>query len=142
MLVDKDLLLSKASSVRRHLKRAKEKAEPDLTTFLADLDRQEIVMFNIHMAIQNCIDIAAHIISEEGFGIPDSTGEMFNILEENNYLSNELTQKMVKAAGLRNLIVHEYAKIEAKQVFSIVKKDIGDLNAYLQAIFKKANIST
>ena len=98
-------------------------------------------MFNIQMAIQNCIDIAAHIISEEGFGIPDSTGDMFYLLEENNYLDNKITQKMVKAAGLRNLIVHEYAKIEAKQVFNIVQKDITDLNEYLKAIFKKVGIA-
>jgi uncharacterized protein YutE (UPF0331/DUF86 family) len=48
---------------------------------------------------------------------------------------------MVKAAGFRNLIVHEYAKIEAKQVFNIAQKDITDLNEYLKAIFKKVGIA-
>ena len=140
-MVDKDLLLTKASSVRRHLKRAEEKSNTDLNAFLSDIDRQEIVMFNLQMAIQNCVDIAAHIISEEGFGIPDSTSDMFYLLEENSYLDNQITEKMVKAAGFRNLIVHEYAKIEAKQVFNIVQKDITDLNEYLKAIFKKVGIA-
>jgi uncharacterized protein YutE (UPF0331/DUF86 family) len=140
-LVDKDLLLAKASSVRRHLKRIKEKSKIDLKTFLSDLDRQEIVMFNLQMAIQNCVDIAAHIISEEGFGIPDSISEMFYLLEENRYLDNQLTEKMVKAAGFRNLIVHEYAKIEVKQVFDIAQKDIIDLNEYLKSIIKKLDIA-
>jgi uncharacterized protein YutE (UPF0331/DUF86 family) len=140
-LVDKDLLLAKASSVRRHLKRIKEKSKIDLKTFLSDLDRQEIVMFNLQMAIQNCVDIAAHIISEEGFGIPDSISEMFYLLEENRYLDNQLTEKMVKAAGFRNLIVHEYAKIEVKQVFDIAQKDITDLNEYLKSIIKKLDIA-
>ena len=140
-MVDKDLMLTKASSVRRHLKRAKEKSNTDLNAFLSDIDRQEIVMFNLQTAIQNCVDIAAHIISEEGFGIPDSTSDMFYLLEENSYLDNQITEKMVKAAGFRNLIVHEYAKIEAKQVFNIVQKDITDLNEYLKAIFKKVGIA-
>ena len=140
-MVDKDLLLAKASSVRRHLKRIKEKSKIDLKTFLSDLDRQEIVMFNLQMAIQNCVDIAAHIISEEGFGIPDSISEMFYLLEENRYLDNQLTEKMVKAAGFRNLIVHEYAKIEVKQVFDIAQKDIIDLNEYLKSIIKKLDIA-
>jgi uncharacterized protein YutE (UPF0331/DUF86 family) len=134
-------MLTKASSVRRHLKRAKEKSNTDLNAFLSDIDRQEIVMFNLQTAIQNCVDIAAHIISEEGFGIPDSTSDMFYLLEENSYLDNQITEKMVKAAGFRNLIVHEYAKIEAKQVFNIVQKDITDLNEYLKAIFKKVGIA-
>jgi len=140
-LVDKDLLLAKASSVRRHLKRVKEKSKVDLKAFLSDVDRQEIVMFNLQMAIQNCIDIAAHIISEEGLGIPDSISEMFYLLQENGYLDNLLTEKMVKAAGFRNLIVHEYAKIEVKQVFDISQKDIKDLNEYLKSVLKKLGIA-
>jgi uncharacterized protein YutE (UPF0331/DUF86 family) len=140
-LVDKDLLLAKTSSVRRHLKRVKEKSKIDLKAFLSDVDRQEIVMFNLQMAIQNCVDIAAHIISEQGLGIPDSISEMFYLLEENSYLDNQLTEKMVKAAGFRNLIVHEYAKIEVKQVFDIAQKDITDLNEYLKSIIKKLDIA-
>ena len=140
-MVDKDLLLAKASSVRRHLKRVKEKSKVDLKAFLSDVDRQEIVMFNLQMAIQNCIDIAAHIISEEGLGIPDSISEMFYLLQENGYLDNLLTEKMVKAAGFRNLIVHEYAKIEVKQVFDISQKDIKDLNEYLKSVLKKLGIA-
>jgi len=35
-------------------------------TFLKDIDRQEIIIFNLQMAIQNCIDIEAHIVSDEG----------------------------------------------------------------------------
>ena len=140
-MVDKDLLLEKASSVRRHLKRVKEKTNVDLKTFLSDVDRQEIVMFNLQIAIQNCVDIAAHIISEEGFGIPDSISDMFYLLEENGYLDNQLTENMVKAAGFRNLIVHEYTKIEVKQVFDISQKDINDLNEYLKSVFKKLGIA-
>ena len=140
-MADSDLLLAKASAVKRHLRRVEEKCKIDLKTFWADIDRQEIVMFNLQMAIQNCVDIAAHIISEEGLGIPDSTSDMFYLLEESSYLDNQLTEKMVKAAGFRNLIVHEYAKIEVKQVFDIAQKDINDLNEYLKSVFKKLGIA-
>ncbi len=92
------------------------------------------------MAIQNCIDIAAHIVSEEGLGIPGSTNEMFYLLEENGYLNNELTEKMVKAVGFRNLIVHEYGKIDLEQVFEVAQEDIGDLNEYLVLIFQSLGL--
>ena len=139
-MVDHDLILIKAGSVRRHLSRIVEKRNTDLQTFLNDIDRQESILFNMQIAIQNCTDIAAHIISEEGLGVPGSTSEMFYLLEENGYLDGELTGKMVKAVGLRNLIVHEYSKIELKQIFEVAKKDIDDLNDYLAAIFKKLDV--
>ena len=139
-MVDHDLILIKAGSVRRHLSRIVEKRNTDLQTFLNDIDRQESILFNMQIAIQNCTDIAAHIISEEGLGVPGSTSEMFYLLEENGYLEGELTGKMVKAVGLRNLIVHEYSKIELEQIFEVAKKDIDDLNDYLAAVFKKLDV--
>ncbi len=140
-MVDTDLILTKAGSVKKHLRRIIKKRNTDLNTFLKDIDRQESLLFNLQMAVQNCIDIAAHIVSEEGFGVPGSTNEMFYSLEENGYLGSELTEKMVKAVGFRNLIVHEYAKIELEQVFEISKEDINDLNDYLKSIFDKLNLS-
>ena len=76
-MVDKDLIIAKASSVKRHLNRIKEKRDTDLKTFLKDLDRQESILFNLQMAIQKCIDIAAHIISEQGLEFPAALTRCF-----------------------------------------------------------------
>ncbi len=140
-MVDKDLILAKAGSVKSHLNRVLEKRNVDLESFIKDIDRQESILFNIQTAVQNCIDIAAHIISEESFGVPGSTTEMLYILGKNGYLDNDLTRKMVKAVGFRNLIVHEYGKIELEQAYEIAQNDINDLNEYLKAIFKKLGLA-
>ena len=138
-MVDRDLLLTKVGAVRRHLDRAQRKCDTDLPSFLSDLDRQESVLFNIQLAIQSCIDIAAHIVSEEGLGVPGSTSEMFYLLQENNYLGPQLTEKMVKAVGFRKLIVHAYTKLDLVQAYEIARKDIMDLNEFLKTIVQMAN---
>ena len=51
-MVDRDLILAKAGSVKRHIDRIKAKSVPDMATFLRDLDRQEIIAFNMHLAIR------------------------------------------------------------------------------------------
>ena len=140
-MVDIDLIMAKSGSVTKYLNRIKLKSNTDLQTFLDDLDRQESILFNMQMAIQNCIDIASHIISDEGFGVPGSTNEMFYLLEDNGFLSNPLTEKMVKAVGFRNLMVHEYGKIDMDEVFEIAQKSINDLNDYLKSIFIKIGVT-
>ena len=140
-MVDKDIILAKAGSVKRHLSRIIEKRNIDLETFKKDVDRQESILFNLQMAVQSCIDLAAHIISEEGLGVPGSTSEMFYLLEENEYLDADITEKMVKAVSFRNLVVHAYGKIELDQVFEVAQKDIQDLNEYLKAIFLKLGLT-
>jgi uncharacterized protein YutE (UPF0331/DUF86 family) len=127
-VVDVDLLLIKAGSVQKHLRRAREKCNNDLEAFLNNLDHQDIVCFNLQMAIKNCMDIAAHIASEEGIGVPGSVNEMFYFMEENAFLSPELTEKMVKAVAFRNLLIHEYGKLDLIQVFNIAHHHANDLN--------------
>ena len=138
-MVDNDLILAKAGAIKRHCKRISDKSNVDIENFKSDLDRQESVLFNLQMAIQNCIDIAAHIVSEEGYGVPGSSNEMFYMLEENGLLEPALTEKMVKAVGLRNLIVHEYGKIDLDQIYQISQKEIRDLKDFIKSLLGKGH---
>jgi uncharacterized protein YutE (UPF0331/DUF86 family) len=140
-VVDRDLIISKAAVVRSHLDRIASKTDAGLEAFLADIDRQDVVAFNLHLAVENCIDIAAHIISENGWGVPGSASEMFYLLEKNGLIGADLTERMVKAVGLRNLIVHEYGRIELRLLFETVCRDLDDLNSYLAALFKSLGIA-
>jgi uncharacterized protein YutE (UPF0331/DUF86 family) len=140
-VIDKDIVLNKANKVEHHLRRIREKRVVSLEEFLVDLDCQEIVLFNLQMAVQNCIDIAAHIISEEELGLAGSTSEMFYILQENGYIIPKLTENMVAAVGLRNLVVHEYGNIDLKQVYNIANQDIDDLEDFVRAVLEKCEIA-
>ncbi|MEE4265727.1 MAG: HepT-like ribonuclease domain-containing protein [Desulfobacteraceae bacterium] len=95
-MVDRDLIVAKAAKVKKHLKRIEAKRGNSLEAFKNDIDRQDIVFFNLQMVIQNCVDIAAHIVGEKGFGIPGSTNELFYMLQENGYLPPEIADLSVK----------------------------------------------
>ena len=141
-MVDRDLIIAKAAAVKKHIKRIEAKRETDLHTFTKDIDRQDIVLFNFQMAIQNCVDIAAHIVGEKGFGIPGSTNELFYMLEENGFLQLEIAEKMARAVGFRNLMVHEYAKIDIEQVYTFAHEHLTDFTDYLVSIFQKTGIAS
>ena len=140
-MIDKDILMSKADRVRHHVKRIKEKRPASLEEFLSQVDLQEIILFNLQMAIQHCIDMASHVISDEGLGMPGSTNEMFYMLQMNGYIPHEVTEKMVAAVGFRNLLVHEYAKIDLEEVYRISHDHIDDLLLFLKALFKRTGLA-
>jgi uncharacterized protein YutE (UPF0331/DUF86 family) len=139
-MVDHDLIITKAGTVKAHIDRIADKTGMNFQLFIGDIDRQDIVAFNLHLAVENCIDIAAHIISENGWGVPGSASEMFYLLEEKGMIESVLTEKMIKAVGLRNLIVHEYGSIDFKRLFATVREDVNDLSIFLSTIFKKLGI--
>ncbi len=71
-----------------------------LDRFLASPDTQDIVLFNLHLAVQSCIDMAAHIVSEQGMGVAGSTNELFYFLEEHGVIDAALCEKMARARGI------------------------------------------
>jgi len=139
-MVDNDLLFAKISAVKKHMNRVKKYAKGDLNDFLNDEDAQDIVLFNLQLAVQNCIDIAAHIVSEHTALVVGSTNEMFYSLEENRVIDQELTEKMTKAVGLRNLIVHEYGRLDMKIIHDASRHDIKDLNGFIKAVAQAFNL--
>ena len=139
-MIDNNVILDKASGIERHLKRIESKRNITLDEFLNDADLQDILLFNLQVAIQKCIDLASHIISDENLGIAGSTSEIFYLLQENNYLNAELTGKVIGAVGLRNLLVHEYGNLDLKKVYKIIQDDINDLREFITAVLEKCGL--
>jgi len=133
-VVDKNILWSKISAMQKHLDRVRTKRDISLHAFIHDLDRQESVLFNLQMAIQNCIDMAAHIVSEKGLGVPGSTNELFYSLEEHGLIEHVLTEGMVQCVGFRNLIVHQYGQVDLETVFRVCHEDIQDLQKFAKVL--------
>jgi uncharacterized protein YutE (UPF0331/DUF86 family) len=49
-------------------------------------------------------------------------------------VSEELSTTLLDMARFRNLIVHDYARIDDAQVYGILKKRLGDFDAFARAI--------
>ena len=76
-MVDRDVVFAKINAIQRCLKRIKDVTNLDPET-LENLDIQEIVILNLQRAIQSSIDLAAHIVADEGLGLPQELRENFD----------------------------------------------------------------
>lgn len=136
-MVDRNILVAKLSTVEKCLGKVKEKLSPNIDEFMSDEDIQDIVIFNLMQAIQACVDIAAHIVSDEGYGMAGSMNEFFYLLSGRSVISVELQEKLIHAVGFRNLVVHEYAKLDLKQVYEIASNGIRDLENFIAVIVRR-----
>ena len=135
-MIHDEILFKKITNLMRHLNRIRSKSSISLDDFLNDIDSQEIILFNLQMAIQNCIDMASHIVSIKALGLAGSTNELFYMLEDEKIIEMELTEKMVKAVGFRNLIVHEYGKVDLKIVYHVCNNEINDLELFSKTVYE------
>lgn len=95
---------------------------------------QDIVVLNLQRAIQLSIDIAYHILSSEHLGLPQTLKEAFQILHKNSILSVDITKKMEKMVGFRNIAVHDYQAIDPEILKSVVKNHLIDFEKYYTEI--------
>ena len=84
--------------------------------------------------IETCVDIAGHIISDKNFRIPTSYADTFKVLHDENILDKNLCAAMERTAKFRNIIVHQYDKIDAEIVVNILQKHLKDFLSYKEAI--------
>ena len=63
--------------------------------------------------------MASYVVSTERLGIPQSLEDVFQILERNNFIQRDVSTKMQKMVGFRNIAVHEYQIIDP----NILKKN-------------------
>jgi uncharacterized protein YutE (UPF0331/DUF86 family) len=137
LVVDRNILVAKLTTIEKCLKKVKEKRSATIAEFMVDEDIQDIILFNLMQAIQGCVDLAAHIVSDEEYGMAGSMNEFFYLLRGRNIISVELQEKLIGAVGFRNLVAHEYAKLDLNQVYEIATKGINDLEEFITIIVRR-----
>lgn len=136
-MVDRDLVLAKVATLERCLARidsARERAGLD------PLDRQDILVLNLQRAVQAMLDLAAHVVAREGLGVPDDLAASFALLQRAGVLDEELTDRMRRMTGFRNIAVHEYRKLDPSILDSIVRSRLGDLRDFAKIVLERFRI--
>ena len=88
----------------------------------------------LQTAIEACLDIGKHIIAQERLRFPKDNQDVFTILGEEQIVPRTLLPRLQDMARFRNLLVHEYAKIDNAIVYGILKKRLGDFDEFARAI--------
>jgi uncharacterized protein YutE (UPF0331/DUF86 family) len=110
-----------------------------LETHLADLDTRRLTVDPVleaaverwvQIAVESCIDIAYHIVAERGWTPPDAARAAFTTLAAHGMISVELAERLGRAAGLRNILVHEYVRVDITLLIAAVHSGLPDLRAF------------
>ena len=127
-MVDRDLVLRKLADLDLYLAQVSEYRGIGVQEYRADWKIQRIVERTLQMAIEVCVDIANHVIADRGLRVPATYAEAFDVLAEAGLLPVKEREAMVRMVGFRNVVVHEYARIDAQIVVRILREHLDDLS--------------
>jgi len=135
-LID-EVLNNKAAIIERCISRIKEEYigfEDELST---NFTKQDSIILNIERSAQACMDMGTHVIRKKKLGIPQTSREIFSILEEFNYIDKETSSKLQAMVGFRNIAVHDYQKLNLDIVRSIVEHRLDDFLSFSAQLLKE-----
>ena len=113
-------------------------APPD--EFVADRRGRDLALFYLFLAIQECIDLAAHWVADEGWAPPDDAGSTFDVLADRGVIARPVADGLRAAAGLRNRIAHGYAMLDYRRVQEESRAGIRPLRGFLEAVASAAGL--
>ena len=133
-MVDKALMGRKMAQMEMYLGQIREYSKISLAGYKNEWKTQRIVERTLQILVELCIDMANHIISDERMRVPEGYADTFKILMENRVIDKRLWSRMEKMAKFRNVVVHQYEKIDPAIVVAILHKNLADFEKYKKAI--------
>ncbi len=125
---------NKISSVKKYLRILERYKRYSQDEIVNDIDKKGAVERYLYLAVQASIDLAESVIAYKNLRRPSTMSDSFYILQEDGIISIELTEKMVKMTGFRNIIAHDYEKLNYAIVYDVLQNRLPDIEDFLNRI--------
>lgn len=132
--LDVEVLAERTAAVQRHLARVEQRLPTDPDGLTPASDATDAVVLHLWQAVQVVIDLAVSACVALGLGSPPTYASAFRLLGEHGVIDRDLAERLARAAGLRNLIVHSYADLDLHRVHAAATHGPADLRALLAAL--------
>jgi uncharacterized protein YutE (UPF0331/DUF86 family) len=140
--VDRDIIARKLERLRHHVARIDSKKPFGAGDLGANEDLRDVVVFNLVQAVEVCVDIGMHIVSESELAPPESMGEVFERLAAlpafpPGSADRDAMLRLKKAVGFRNVAVHAYATLALDAVEHACGEGLADLAQFAAVVGRK-----
>ena len=132
--MDPVILAEKLEALHWCVRRIEARRATSADELRVDLDRQDIVSVNLTRAVQLCVDMAVHVLSDTEQPAPQTMGEAFDLLCAEGIIDAELRDRMRAAVGFRNVAVHTYQAIDWDVVHHITHEGLTDFRAFARSM--------
>lgn len=131
-MTDVDLVAKKLAFIETCVRQLRTLAQPQLLA--TDIREERFVEHTLQLAIQATLDVAAHIVSDDRLGEPETNHELFDLLCQAKWVAEPQRVVLRKMTGFRNLVVHGYLTVDVEIVRGIVENHLDDLLGFVTTI--------
>ena len=89
--------------------------------------------YGLFESIQIIIDIACHIAGKYNLGTSDTYAECIEKLVRHGYIGADLGRNLVATIGLRNLLIHEYTRLDPEKLYGYLDS-VDDFSRFIAQV--------
>jgi len=103
--------------------------------FVADWRSHDAALRNLQTAIEICLDLGSHLISESGWKRPDTYVGIIEVLAERGVLPEDFVETAKAMARFRNVLVHEYIDLDLQLIYETLQR-LEDIRKFAEYIVR------
>lgn len=131
-----NVLENKISSVKKYLKILSRYLSLKKDDIVNDIDKKGAVERYLYLVSQATIDLAEAVISYKKLRKPATFSENFDILREECLISEGLCFKLISMSGFRNVLAHEYEKMDYDILYKVLTRGLVDIEEFVKIVEK------
>lgn len=135
-MVNRHVVAARLERFTENLQLLRKVKEFDVETFCSDPFLYGAAERNLHLALETLLDVGNHVIAERGCRKPETYADILDILAEQQVIDRELHARLAGMAAFRNLLVHDYLRLDRRRVYQIIQEQLPPLEE-LSRIFAR-----
>jgi len=117
-----------------------------LLKYIDDLSKHKTISFEnylknhyeierlLELLVETASDLTMHILTIKDDSVPTNYRSSFLRLGEIKLIPKKLSENLAKFAGMRNILVHGYEKVDDKIIHNSIKQAIVDFSKFVEEI--------
>lgn len=137
MTVDLDKVRQKLQYIRSQVRELERFTDMDEETFSKHPYYAPAATRMLQVAIEAMLDLCAHVIAREGWGLPKSYREIVLLAAQHGLIPADQRENYLQMARFRNRLVHLYDRVEDTEVLQFIKDHLGDFRPLVTAVVRR-----
>lgn len=121
-MINPDVIKERLLEIDENLKILEELQNIDKEKFKGDPKIFKLAEHCLQISIQALLDICHYIIANNNWPRPKDNQEAIEIIARNNIIPADFARRILPMAGLRNILIHEYLKVDLERIYSHLQK--------------------
>lgn len=132
--VDNERIIDKMDDLEQCLRELEDYLPEDVEEYLMSGMKRRACERAFQLACENLLDICNMIISDEGLGMPRDSRDTVRKLAGHDVISKSLASRLEELIGFRNLLVHQYGRVDDSMAHRCLYSESGDFYEFIEEV--------